>query len=89
MTRFTQAQIAEPSKFIDKLEKRVQVLEQIEKKKRKTDFAKMKQQVKQRDLQLRVRKQNLSHQRALEKMRSQIVEENRKKAQTMRLQGKE
>lgn len=63
LTKFTQAQLAEPHKFIDKLEKRVAVLEQMETKKRKSDWQKMKQQVKQRELQVRVRKQNLNHQR--------------------------
>ena len=35
--RFTSAQMAEPNKFIEKLEKRVAVLEKIEKNKKRAD----------------------------------------------------
>ena len=61
--RFTQSQISEPAKFINKLERRVAVLEKIDDSKKRLDFAKQRQVQKQRDLQMRVRKQNLLHQR--------------------------
>lgn len=40
--RFTQSQINEPTKFIDKLEKRVAVLEQMDRNKKTKDSVKMK-----------------------------------------------
>ena len=61
--RFTQSQISEPAKFINKLERRVAVLEKIDDSKKRLDFTKQRQVQKQRDLQMRVRKQNLLHQR--------------------------
>ena len=59
--RFTQAQMSEPGKFINKLEKRVAVLEKIEDSKKRLDFTKQRQVRQQRELQMRVRKQNLLH----------------------------
>ena len=38
--RFTQAQMSEPNKFIEKLERRVAVLEKIETKKKRSDLTK-------------------------------------------------
>ena len=40
--RFTQAQMSEPGKFINKLEKRVAVLEKIEDSKKRLDFTKQR-----------------------------------------------
>ena len=59
--RFTQAQMSEPAKFINKLERRVAVLEKIEDSKKRLDFTKQRQVRQQRELQMRVRKQNLLH----------------------------
>ena len=59
--RFTQSQISEPAKFINKLERRVAVLEKIDDSKKRLDFTKQRQDKKQRELQMRVRKQNLLH----------------------------
>ena len=59
--RFTQAQMSEPGKFINKLERRVAVLEKIEDSKKRLDFTKQRQVRQQRELQMRVRKQNLLH----------------------------
>ena len=59
--RFTQAQISEPGKFINKLERRVAVLEKIDDSKKRLDFTKQRQVRQQRELQMRVRKQNLLH----------------------------
>ena len=38
--RFTQAQMSEPQKFIEKLERRVAVLEKIDTKKKKSELTK-------------------------------------------------
>ena len=59
--RFTQSQISEPAKFINKLERRVAVLEKIDDSKKRQDQTKQRQVQKQRELQMRVRKQNLLH----------------------------
>ena len=59
--RFTQSQLSEPGKFVSKLERRVAVLEKIDDSKKRLDFTKQRQEQKQRELQMRVRKQNLLH----------------------------